>query len=218
MSHFEYTDDETYPVEASAGGNNMHYIACDAVGWRPNYAVCLNKIAARKAGRASEVIGGDCCRAIDNGTCSALAMQKEEATAGKALYFVNRVKWLAQHEAWIAEQPWSLENQRAIRDRQVVTHRPSAVYKMSEEERRRLQEAQQETWAKKPHQSTPRSKPVAVTHDDGNDFAAAINAALQETAQEKPAPAAPAALAGAKPGMSLIELARLRLAQQGAEA
>ena len=42
---------EIYPLEASLGGNNTVYIACEHRGCRQNYAICLNILKAYQEGR-----------------------------------------------------------------------------------------------------------------------------------------------------------------------
>ncbi len=97
MSHrnirlVEFNDEEIYQPEMSAHGTNAYYCEfCNHAGYRPNYASCLRRIADRKAGRL-DTNEAQCSTAIGNKACMALEMQKEEKQAGKAIYYVNRVK------------------------------------------------------------------------------------------------------------------------------
>lgn len=88
----EFTDSETYPITKSAEGTNAYYCEfCSAAGYRPNYASCLRRIQDRKEGRL-DTNEAACSTAIGNRGCMALGMQKEEAQAGHAIYYINRIK------------------------------------------------------------------------------------------------------------------------------
>lgn len=83
------TLDDIQPVKASEGGKNSHIIACETIGQRRYYAVCL-KLINEKPSQALQSIYSDCFAAINKRTCPALKMQKEEIAAGHALYFRER--------------------------------------------------------------------------------------------------------------------------------
>lgn len=77
-------------IEASADGKrNAYNFPCPVMGYRSNFAVCLNLIAKRKEGRL-QAIYADCSAAIGNKRCPALGMRKEELEKGQAIYFEER--------------------------------------------------------------------------------------------------------------------------------
>lgn len=79
---------EKHPVEASRGANNAYYFACDVIGQRPAYCICVNKVHAYDQGR--EDFWPDCVTALKRHTCPARAMLEEEEAAEKAIYFIKR--------------------------------------------------------------------------------------------------------------------------------
>lgn len=89
---FDFQDDEQYPAEMSASGDNAYYIEqCSVVGHRPAYASCLCKVADRKEGRLQAAYA-ECSAAIGKKMCPAQRMRKEELAEGKAIYFISRIK------------------------------------------------------------------------------------------------------------------------------
>jgi Uri superfamily endonuclease len=92
----EIVPQEDRPIEDSANGKTnafSHY--CGSVMHSKNYAVCLHLIEERKQGRLNPQYA-DCSATIGKKVCPALAMRKEEIAAGKALYFVERIKNLGE--------------------------------------------------------------------------------------------------------------------------
>jgi hypothetical protein len=88
----EFSDDEIYTIEKSAEGTNAYYCDyCNVAGYRPNYASCLRRIKDAEKGELSTV-EASCGTAIKRGICPSLELQREEVKAGKALYYLNRIK------------------------------------------------------------------------------------------------------------------------------
>ena len=84
------------PVEASEDGKRNAYAhCCPVVGHFRHYAVCLHLNKQRKDGRL-EVLYADCSAAIGKKRCPATDMRKEELEAGKAIYFVERIKHMGE--------------------------------------------------------------------------------------------------------------------------
>lgn len=203
MKLFDFKDDEIYPPEKSMGGTNMKVIRCEYLEAASNYAVCLHRINAREKGSAPEsVIGERCVRAIDNKSCPALAMKKEEAEAGRALYYVNRAKYLEQQTAFFNEKGWAAK---------VVTskdYRPTKA-KLSAFPPARQSAPEQPSASTQTSQKRHAEKREVEPASDAPSFADAINIALGEIEPNKSSP-------DIKPGMSLIEIARARMQQKGA--
>lgn len=124
MLDLKFVDDETYPLEASASGDNAFYIphGCECSP-RPAYASCLAKCAARKKGRLDERYS-DCSAAIGGKRCPALVMRKEEIDKGQALYFVSRPRLQAfneyrhrmEREAWAKQQATGKKSRKPSED------------------------------------------------------------------------------------------------------
>lgn len=187
-----FVDNEEYPLKSSAGGRNAFYMgSCETIGYSPAYAICLNKINA--LARDGSLKDSPCEGAIRNRSCGALVLQAEEAKAGKAIYFINREKLMAFN---------------AERDnRAKLDAKP----------------------AKKVVAAPVKPLPVAVAKHfldvDTGSYADALNATLangmvseklespevivKPAAQLKQTPVAPVVA-----GMSLIEMARARLAEK----
>lgn len=79
---------KSLPPSASKSGRNAHYLTCNAVGRRVNYAVCLFTIEKLEAGKQLSEVA--CNEAVCGGGCKAKEMRAEEEAAGKALYFLER--------------------------------------------------------------------------------------------------------------------------------
>lgn len=77
------------PALSADGKRNRFYLRCTVVGHSRSYAVCLNLCQERKNGRLNAVYA-ECSAAIGKKLCPALSMRKEEKTAGRAIYFVDR--------------------------------------------------------------------------------------------------------------------------------
>ena len=85
-----------FPVEFSADGKrNAFSHTCAVVGHTKGYAVCLSLIARRNE-KNLDALYADCLQAIDKKRCPALLMRAEEASAGKAIYFRERIKNLGE--------------------------------------------------------------------------------------------------------------------------
>lgn len=197
-----FVDEEVYTPEMSAGGVNAYYMdGCDAVGHRPAYGVCLHKIACYE--REKKLPPGMLCETeIRNRKCPALKMRQEERDAGVALYFVNRVKMREFVEKREEEEREALKAKRKMD----ITAGKSKY---------KLIELPSDSKANKP---APKPGVKKIEESPQNGYAEAINRAVSKLDEEKsetpPAqqeaqvemPAQPA-----KAGMSLLELARMRL-------
>lgn len=84
------TLDDIRPASTSESGKNSHILTCGIMGERRYYAACLKLINEKNPSRSLRSIYSDCFEAINNRTCPAMKMQKEEASAGLALYFQER--------------------------------------------------------------------------------------------------------------------------------
>lgn len=210
MTNIEgYVDDEVYPVEKSAGGSNAYCMkACVVVGYQPAYCICVNKIQAMQR---DDTLRGleECESAIRHGACPAVAMREEELKAGKAIYYINRVKLQKFNDAQADMEADLLRRKMGI-ERKAGKHIASvpsvATFK------------------------TPPKPASASLPPEENGYAAAINAAMRDLEKKpdpapvptpapirvepkpEPKPAAKAAQPQLKAGMSLVELARARLA------
>ena len=119
MLDLKFVDDEVYPPEASASGDNAFYIphGCECSP-RPNFASCLAKCAARKKGRLDERYS-DCSAAIGTKRCPALAMRKEELDKIVAIYFISRPKLQAfnDYRHRMERESWALLQETGKRRR-----------------------------------------------------------------------------------------------------
>lgn len=186
-----YEDAEIYPPSASAGKNNAYYFHCDSVGHHPAYASCLHKIEQRKAGRL-ETIFAVCSAEIGQRRCPAIDMRKQEQEAGKAIFFVDRAKF---HEFFVGQQM-----EAAV---------PQEGYTPP---RRRVVDSP----APRKTAPAPAQAPVAA-QDTGNGYADAINAALRQqdtSALTNTKPPAPAKIEQPRAGMSMLELAKLKMSNK----
>lgn len=80
------------PLEASADGKrNAHTFFCKAVGYHIHYAVCI----ARMNDEAT--IHDNVCRNnVGSSACAARTMREDELAAGKAIYFMERIRPVEQ--------------------------------------------------------------------------------------------------------------------------
>jgi len=205
VSKYEYlVDDEIYPVEASLWGTNAYHFSCTVRAGTQANCICANKLKAFDEKRFGGILE-ECHDAIRVGTCPARAMRREEELAGKAIYFVNRKKLQAANDA---------------RD---AAARATVPAKWGEKKPAPVRTAPKVDDAQKPEHKAPvvKSQPKveAPSFSDGGDYAAAINRAMSEAAvapkQNKVEPKTPPVidtLPSVKPGMSLIEMARQRMA------
>jgi hypothetical protein len=206
-----FKDDTLYPPEASARGDNAHYLDyCDAGGHRPGYAVCLNKIRAQEEGRLVGQLGG-CEGAIGLRQCPAFHMRDKERLEGRALYYVSRSK-LNEHIAELNRLPVRSTFLDELKEASNASR--TKVAKRTE-----------------PVKPAPAQAPIVASMEGG--YAAAINAAIAETAapvEKKPEPVAFVATIGEplkptgsaptikpRPGESMLEFAkRMREARANA--
>lgn len=190
-----------YPPQQSAAGTNTCTVQCSVVGWRPGYAVCVNKIMAYERDRGLKSYP-DCERGIRNKECPALEMRAEEHCAGKALYYVDRALLREEMDKRLDELQASMSPSRP-RTKPVsafaaaATSKPAAPPKFVEPK---------------------KSSAIPDTVEDG--YAAAINAAIQqastapaESPKPEPKVAAPSP-SPVKKGLSLLEMARMQMGKQ----
>lgn len=84
---------EDNPLEMSLGGRNTVYHPCEVYQGRPSYASCLTVINKIRAGNELiKTLRPECVTAVENGTCKAMGMRKEEELAGRALFFVDYLR------------------------------------------------------------------------------------------------------------------------------
>lgn len=195
----KFEDIEIYPAEASEQGCNAYYLpGCEIAGHRPAYAACLKKIADRKNGRLSSSVA-ECSAAIGKKECPAQRMRKEEIVEGRAIYFVNRNKLRSfmQYQSEMEQQRWvsmsfSKDDKKKSPKPRMVAEAPKA----------------------------PPSAPKHFLDMNTGSYADAINAALKPTEPTAPAPKpvqqAPATVAPAPAGLTMMERARLALAAKSA--
>lgn len=174
-----------YPPEQSMGGVNAYNFACKPIGYSPGYCVCLHKIAAYERDEGKLPSYPECEKAIRNNDCPALKMRAEERAAGKALYFLDRALLREEMDKHFAV---SIPKHRAD-PKPFAGGRPA------------------------PKKTEPKVEtPTIGLPDDG--YAAAINAAIAESATEppkqEPTPTAPSASDQPK-RPSMIELARMQM-------
>jgi hypothetical protein len=181
----------TYPPEQSAAGINTFTVkGCKAVGHTPGYCVCLNKIKAFERDKALTSYP-ECERAISSKACPALDMRREEQTAGKALYFIDRT--LLREEM---DKAFASSSARFAPTKTAPASKPVAA-------------------TPKPVAPTPAPK-SSFAEEDG--YAAAINAAIKEAAQPAPAPVPTPEPKVVSPspspvnkGLSMVERTRLQM-------
>lgn len=203
---YVFKDDEEYSVEYSASGDNAYYIpSCKSVGHRPNYASCLKRISnwIQKTG----VADGACESQFECGTCPAQVMRREEMAAGKSIYFVNRLKlnsYYAEVTRASAEKFGGSQETRAEK-RKKTAPPESASHNGFKQEKPQPQYVH---------------KPIAVKPEhfldmEQGSYADAINTGVSQAEVEVPIVAVPrVADQPLKEGMSLIEIARLRMANK----
>lgn len=201
-------DDEAYPVEASAGSDNAYYVEqCTIVGHKPAYAACLRKIQKVQGGSNDAPV--ECVGAIGWKTCSALALRNIELSKGRAVFYIPRTKLqtiMRSQEELSAPKAANLLASMSNRD----------------ERKRRQREAVTEQKPTKPTVAPPAKEPDLLA-GVGDSYAAAINRAIQAESSQSPSAQESAPTPSsvepttAKPGESLIELAR-RMRQQQAAA
>jgi hypothetical protein len=190
-----------YSLEKSLSGTNAFYINdCAVAGHTAAYCSCLKKIMDNQNARLPAVYQS-CGEAIDRNQCKAARLRREEVAAGHALYFISRARLNVKFEA----------ERAALQDQIASYSNKKSAFNMPI--------------------ARPAPKPAPVEFDSGGgDYAAAINKAMLEAAKPEPKkevvvePVAPKAKSvvtavesakpalAQKPGLSLIEMARAKLA------
>ena len=202
-------DSIIHPFSASASGQNAYNLDnCDKVGHRPPYASCLFKINEFDHGRlGSGGSCGDCKNAMSAGTCPAQAMRKEEEIKGRSIYYIDRAELRKQNQ--------NRDDQSADKATAMLTaDRKTAHKSISAAEKRT---ASAPSYAPQPQTARHTPEPSGFT-DEADGYAAAINRAMKEATAPivmAPKPTAPAANF-AKPGMSMVEIARAAMARANA--
>ena len=162
---------KTWPPSCSASGDNAYYLpSCEFVARSPAYASCLFKIAENQAGRSEQHPSHrECCAPIEHGRCRALGMRQEEDLQGVALYYVPRQKVAG------TALPNRPRFDLALPPMQTMPFVPSLP-------------------AMPTGPRTAPAKPTAPV-EPYNAYAAAINAALRDTAKPTAAPTPVATIA-----------------------
>ena len=199
-----------YPLEDSESGKNAFYFSdCEVPGHTVAYCVCLKKIKDHNEGKLS-LAHSDCGSAIDRNQCKAARLRREEKEVGHALYFISRKRLNDEYDAMRAAAG---ERMTALCMKKDKFNMPKSKSAASVEKK------------------IDKTFAADTDADEGNDYAAAINAAISKTIAEKPKPepesepkAAPvpqkkpaAQAVPARGGMSLIEMARARMAANAAQ-
>lgn len=181
-----YKDSEVYPLEMSESGRNAFYIAdCDVVGHRPPYAACLHRISlnARKELKDNE----DCVRAIQQGTCRALALRREEIKAGHAIHFINRDKlneWNNERDRAVSARYQELvDSGKIVKRGKPPVDRPVIEPKVSSSSF--MSELRSTAPTIKTMPARPVAQPEPGLLDTKIDFAAVINDAAVSVASPK---------------------------------
>lgn len=178
-----------YPPQQSMGGINAYNFACKPIGYSPGYCVCLHKIAAYERDDGKLASYPECEKAIRNNDCPALKMRAEEQAAGKALYFLDR---------------------NLLRE-EMDKHFSASIPKFRSDPKPFAGGRPAPKKAQTP-QVAPQVTPQAALPEDG--YAAAINAAIAESAtespKEEPTPTAPSGTEEPK-RMSMIDKARAQM-------
>ena len=181
-----------YPAAQSMSGTNTYTVGCKEAGFRAGYAVCLNKIAAFERDRNLSTYAA-CESAIKSKSCPALPMREQERLADKAMYYIDRRLMLEELD----------KQAQAQREAFAVQRTPVKKPAHGETSPTAATAAQQKIAA----------KPLQSSTDEDDGYAAAINAAIRETQAnaatpepvEKPEPVVQ------KPGMSLLEIAKMHM-------
>ena len=88
---------EENSLDASRSGNNTVYHHCDIYQGRPSYASCLHVMDHAAEGK-HEDLRPECHKAYREGTCPAMKMRRAELKAGRALFFVDYRKLVAERK------------------------------------------------------------------------------------------------------------------------
>ena len=183
-----------YPAEQSESGSNAYAMMCDHVGYRSGYCVCLNKIKAYKVDKSRLSPYPVCEKAIRSTMCPALDMQRQEVSAGKAMFFLDRLELRAAMDKF---------------------YDANASYKPSAPPKPLGSRTALKTATTKPDEKV--SENLLQSESSENGFAAAINAAIRDLPKEEPKEIPPVVkvpiVATEKKGLSMLELARLKIAQ-----
>jgi hypothetical protein len=200
-----------YPPQQSAAGTNTYTVQCAVVGWRPGYAVCAHKIMAYERDRGLKSYP-DCERGIRNKECPAIAMRAEEAAAGKALYYVDRVLLREEMDKHLDEMQARMSPSRP-------RTKPVSAFSAAAASRSKPIET--------PRAPEPKKSSSIVPDVIEDGYAAAINAAIRESSAPvetpriapitKPEPkVVDPSPSPVKKGLSLLEMARMQMGKQPA--
>lgn len=220
-----FVDLEEYPTSMSAAGKNAYYLeGCTEVGHRPSYCICLNKIIAYE--RDKTLRGMSCESQIANKTCAALKLRAEELKAGKALYFVNRDKlktWQSEQTPPVFGAHSPFPQPKPAKAKPVQASLPPEPAKPAAPAH--FLDVKQGSYAdalnaalkpSEPHKVIDPKLPVETDNPRFTPEALAKVEAELKPAAPAPKPTEPpkVAIAGVGAGLSLLEMARARLAAQ----
>ena len=188
-----------YPPEQSMSGNNSYAMMCEHIGYRTGYCVCLHKINAFSIDKTRLNPYPACEKAIRSTACPAISMKKEEAEAGKTLFYVDRLLLREAMDKHFEE---------------ASAARKSDFFSAQMPDKRKKPTPPAATTAGTSRVQEKVSNDLVQSNSEENGYAAAINAAIREIPKEEPVKvAAPvAAPVTEKKGLSLLEMARLQMA------
>jgi len=81
-----------YPLEASSWGTNSFWHRCDHTEQSRNFSLCVMVMSMVQDGKKCRPGYEDCWKAVEQGSCPAIAMRQEEVAAGQSLYYLPRLK------------------------------------------------------------------------------------------------------------------------------
>lgn len=141
-------------LSQSKSGSNSFYFHCDVYNGRTSYAVCLHTIDAVK--RNAPNLRIECPNAMKCGTCRAVNLRAEEEVAGKALFFRDRMAFLAKLDKELEEQ------REPIRYGQ---SRPSAGFKPTRFTEKRVEESKRDEQERVAAPARPQRKRGEIDAD-----------------------------------------------------
>lgn len=155
----------TRPPSASRAGINRHYHDCGPTDSRRHYGICLFTLEAHERGQ--QLMETPCVKAIEDGSCPALAMREQERQAGHAIFFKA------------ADPEKAVSPKAAQRERQTINTKHPSYQRGRHGEVWGSKESRQKAQAKaRVAQAMPsRPKPGDMLEFNGADI---VNAAMGE--------------------------------------
>lgn len=197
----EIVTNEVLPVEASMSGANTCYLHCPSLNRRSNYGVCLYTIRAYNREQLSAE--SDCYSLVGRGLCEALTYQKQEQEAGRALFFKAREIKVTNidpvtNQPIVVTAPSQPHNESYMRGWNQVGDRQAA----------------KKVAPKAEPAETKAPKKSAIFGTETVDLSDAVDVAVKADMEAKAAPKPtkkeqPASKATVRPGMSILERARM---------